>query len=197
MPEPVWLAMIRGGMNAYIAARQFGIESDFDKKPVWCAERFGQSVTFLPNGRIVLIAGEHEDSYDSDFCIYNDVFVREIDGTIRIFGYPKSIFPPTDFHTATLVGEGIYIIGNLGYHDERQIGTTPVYRLDTNSMRIDKIETKGECPGWIWKHRAQLTANGEILIQRGKIFNAPGAEDTELTSRHILDLSTREWRLAP
>jgi hypothetical protein len=27
-----------------------------------------------------------------------------------VYGYPESVFPPTDFHTATLVGEFIYVI---------------------------------------------------------------------------------------
>ena len=35
----------------------------------------GRSTVWLPDGRVVLIAGEHEDSYDPDFCIYNDVVV--------------------------------------------------------------------------------------------------------------------------
>jgi hypothetical protein len=28
---------------------------------VWCAQRFGQSLSFLPDGRVIQIAGEHED----------------------------------------------------------------------------------------------------------------------------------------
>jgi hypothetical protein len=41
--------------------------------------------------------GEHEDFYDPDFCIYNDVFVHERDGSVAIYGYPESVFPPTDY----------------------------------------------------------------------------------------------------
>jgi len=57
----------------------------------------------LPDGREVLIAGEHEDYYDPDFFIYNDVVVRAPDGKFAIYGYSKEAFPPTDFHTATLL----------------------------------------------------------------------------------------------
>ena len=78
------------------------------------AKRFGQSLTLLPDGLAVQIGGEHEDYYDPDFCIYNDVFVHERDGSITIYGYPESAFPPTDFRTATLVGDSIYVIGSLG-----------------------------------------------------------------------------------
>ena len=90
-------------MTGYVANKHFGGPSSLDAGPVWCAQRFGQTVTLLPDGRAVQIAGEHEDHYDPDFTIYNDVFVHEPDGTIRIFGYPEAVFPPTDFHTATLV----------------------------------------------------------------------------------------------
>jgi hypothetical protein len=34
-------------------------------------QRFGQSLTLLPDCRAVQIGGEHEDWYDADFCIYN------------------------------------------------------------------------------------------------------------------------------
>ena len=76
--------------------------------------RFGQTLTRLPDGTVVEIGGEHEDSYDRDFCIYNDVFVHGSDGSIAILGYPEATFPPTDFHTATYIGNWIYIIGGHG-----------------------------------------------------------------------------------
>ena len=64
---------------------------------------------------MICIAGEHEDYYDPDFCIYNDVVVLGLDGSVEIYGYPKDVFPPTDFHTATLVGDRVIVIGRLGY----------------------------------------------------------------------------------
>ncbi len=74
MEIPFWTAMIRAGVSAWEASELF---DDVERaSPVWCAQRFGQSITFLPDGRIVQIAGEHEDHYDPDFCIYNDVFVH-------------------------------------------------------------------------------------------------------------------------
>ena len=75
------------------------------------------------------VAGEHEDGYDPDFCIYNDVIVHHPDGRLEIIGYPESLFPPTDFHTATLVGDRIIVIGSLGYQGSRVYGTTPVFAL--------------------------------------------------------------------
>ncbi len=77
----------------------------------------------------MLIAGEHEDCYDPDFQIYNDVVVLHPDGRMDILGYPREIFPPTDFHSATLVGEQIFIIGGLSYPEERQAAKTRVYCL--------------------------------------------------------------------
>src|SRR5690349_2118201 len=44
--------------------------------PFWSWQRIGRTSTPLLDGRIIHVAGEHEDAYDSDFCIYNDVVVE-------------------------------------------------------------------------------------------------------------------------
>jgi ankyrin repeat protein len=192
MHEPFWLAMIRAGVNAYSAVHEAYEQVEFEH-PVWCADRFGQSFTLLPDGRIIQIAGEHEDSYDPDFCIYNDVFVHH-NGSTRIFGYPKDVFPPTDFHTATLIGRSIWIIGSLGYLDSRQYGTTPVFTLDTETFRIARVLTTGEGPGWIYRHRADLAPGGEIVVGGGVV--AAGVQQHEENSRQFaLDTAARRWRL--
>ena len=202
--EPFWLGMIRAGINAYQAAQLFSgaafAEGIKPRKrlfqegylPVWCAQRFGQSITFLSDGRIVQIGGEHEDGYDPDFCIYNDVFVHDVAGGISIFGYPEAVFPPTDFHTATLIGEYIYVIGSLGYSGKRSYGTTPVFRLDTRTFRMERVETSGVAPGWIYRHRAVLVSADEIRISAGTIATEPKDEVNEKS--YILDTKNRVWR---
>jgi ankyrin repeat protein len=191
--EPFWIAMIRSGVNAWRATETFNevrVES-----PVWCADRFGQSMTFLPDGRIVQIAGEHEDSYDPDFCIYNDVFVHD-GGATRIYGYPEEVFPPTDFHSATLVGRKIFLIGSLGYSGKRAFGTTPVYTLDTETLAIERLHPTGPPPGWIYKHRAELQPTGEIVISGGTVAIQSDGEERQIENaqRYAFDSKTFVWR---
>lgn len=194
--EPFWLAMIRAGVNAWSAAQEFKEVSAGN--PVWCAQRFGQSISFLPDGRVVQIAGEHEDSYDPDFCIYNDVFVHEPGGQIRIYGYPKETFPPTDFHTATLSGRKLFVVGSLGYHGERRFGSTPVYSLDIDDFHIEKLATTGENPGWIYRHRAELRGT-EIIVSGGNLAVESNGEESHVPNQHrfALDLNELRWRRLP
>ena len=193
MNFPYWQAMVNHGRNAYRARSQFGYD-DLRDGPIWCFDRFGKSFTELPDGRVIEIGGEHEDFYDPDFCIYNDVIVNRGDGTFEIYGYPEDVFPPTDFHTATLVRKAIYIIGNLGYLDRRQYGATQVYRLDIDTLVMEPVETTGEAPGWIHEHRARLVGNC-IEVTGGEICNLVGAEEqfVENEERFVLDLGTRIW----
>jgi len=125
MDNPFWKDMIRRGCNAYVARQHFDDSDPFTKAgAVWCFDRFGASLTQLEDGRFVQIGGEHEDYYDPDFFIYNDVVIHDGKGDFQIYGYPKDVFPPTDFHTSTLVGNEIYIIGCLGYPDQRKVGSS-------------------------------------------------------------------------
>jgi hypothetical protein len=104
--------MVRTGVHAYAARTQFNDQDPFTNPgAVWCFDRFGSSLTPMDGGRYVQIDGEHEDFYDSDFYIYNDVVVHDGKGDLQIYGYPREVFPPTDFHTATLCGDCIFIIG--------------------------------------------------------------------------------------
>ena len=195
-PEPCddafLIEQIRTGRSGYAAGKAvMGTRhSRLDTGPVWSFARFGQSATRLPDGRLVLIAGEHEDHYDPDFCIYNDVTVLDRTGGVQHFLYPRELFPPTDFHSATLVGDGILLIGSLGYPEARRDGDTQVLRLDLGDFSIAPVETQGEKPGWIHRHKAELTDAG-IRVTGGKI--EPGYRDR--TETHLLDLSTWIWRL--
>ena len=198
-PEPIhdafWSAMVRSGVDAYRATSHFCRPGSAAHGPVWCARRFGQSLTFLPGGRIVQIGGEHEDDYDPDFCIYNDVIVHDPNGTFQIYAYPESVFEPTDFHTATLCGDAIVIIGSLGYGGQRHYGQTPVYRIDTRRWRIERMDTRGEGPGWIHRHRASLVAPGSIRVEGGVILTkADGRQEKPITNDRVFRLDLDRWR---
>lgn len=133
------------------------------------------------------IGGEHEDSYDPDFCIYNEVVVHDGAGGFTIYGYPESVFPPTDFHSATLVGDRIVIIGRLGYPDQRQPGTTPVFILNCADWSIQELKTTGPAPNWLNHHTALLLDDHRILVRGGK------CDCDDNTEAWILDLRQQKW----
>lgn len=170
MNNPFWEDMIRIGCNAYIAKSHFDrSQKSWYEDITWCYERFGSTITPLGDGRFVQIGGEHEDHYDPDFCIYNDVVVHEGNGKLTIYGYPKEIFPPTDFHSATLIGDEIYIIGCLGYDRPDPPNQTPVYKLNLNDWSISKVLTTGKPPAGIHRHYAKwLPEQNEILLWGGQ-----------------------------
>lgn len=176
--------------------RPSGTETVFDGGyPVWCYQRFGKSLNRLPDGRFIEIAGEHEDFYDLNFCIYNDIIVHDGRGHCDIYGYPREVFPPTDFHTATLVGDVIYIIGNLGYPEDRRPGLTPVYRLNIHSFDIEQVKTSGDMPGWISRHTARYDGQAKIGISGGRcsIWNEGRHELVDNHGHFELDLTTLNW----
>ncbi len=189
----VWEYGVSSRLNAYSLCKEFKKYTYDDRVARWSFDRLGKSVTFLADGREIHIAGEHEDHYDPDFYIYNDVTVVNIDGSIDFYLYPKNVFIPTDFHTATLVDDKIIIIGNLSYGRYRKEGYTQVYELDIKRFRIEKKETTGEMPGWIHSHKSKLSSDNSIIIENGLIDNGKSFFETNV-DKWELDLETYRWK---
>jgi hypothetical protein len=98
------------------------------------------------------------------FFIFNDVVIYHPQSqSYELYRYPTDVFPPTNFHSATLLGDSIWIVGNLGYkHDRGDV--TPVYRLQLDTLAIHKVEIDGDSPGWINEHAAEARGEGVIEI---------------------------------
>lgn len=155
------------------------------RNPIWSMQRMGQSSTVLANGTEILIGGKYEDYYDSQFFIYNDVIVKHPDGRIEIFGYPSHVFPPTDFHSATLVGDEIWIIGSLGNQGKRLYSHTQVYMLNIHTFTITQAPTVNSM-GWVHKHNAEYR-DGQIIVKGGLVLrNQHLAEETALPLEDML-----------
>jgi len=172
MTNPVWVWAVEQRLTAYHLNKAFhGLHSK-DVGPCWSFSRCGRTETLLPDGRLLRIGGEYEDWYDADFYIYNDVIVTDATGRTEIFGYPDDVFPPTDFHTANLVDDRIFIVGNLSYPNLRG-QKAQVLVLDTTNYAIGRFDTAGETPPWIYKHSAELVRNGGALLIRGGLICGP------------------------
>ncbi len=183
---PYYLEMLRTGESSFAARRRIkGLPHG-----VWTAERFGQTTTRLPDGHWVQIGGEHEDFYDSDFVIFSDVVVHGPGIEPRVFFYPDDIFPPTDFHSASLIEDAIWIIGGLGYQGTRKPGITPIYRLCLENFKITKIKTTGQEPGWINRHTAAVDGT-LITVSGGKISD--GEQYSDLVGIYEFDTEHHTW----
>ena len=193
MTNPLWLWLIEQRMSAYSANQIFQGPSSREAGPCWCFDRYGRTETRLPDGRVINIGGEHEDYYDEDFYIYNDVVVCDDKGGVEILGYPEDDFPPTDFHTATLVDDRIVLIGNLSYPKLRK-SETQVILLNTGTFRIERKGATGNAPLWIHSHTSELEAGGTSVLVRGGLIDDrrwPGL--VENIDDWRLDLDTWRW----
>jgi hypothetical protein len=188
--------ILKSPYGPYRARDLFQVPLDRDDGPIWTFDRMGATCTELADGRFVCVGGEHEDSYDPDFCIYNDVVVLGPGDRVEIYGYPRTVFPPTDFHTASLVGDHIIIVGCLGYPDDRRPGHTPVYALDLGTYCMSEVRTTGDQPGWVHKHEAEVGADGVITVRGGQVLVERDGEPRYRRNVEEFALDTRSgvWR---
>lgn len=190
----VWQWLASSKLSGYSSTKTMNGPSPFKTGATWSFERFGQTKTKLPDGKIVFIGGEHEDHYDPDFYIYNDVTVLNKDGSFEFYCYPESEFPPTDFHSATLAGDKIIIIGSLSYPKKRNTNLTQIAALDLTSFTISLLDSTGDKPGWIHAHDALLNPDeGSILITKGLIDQGEGKSLRENIDDWALDIHTWNW----
>ena len=142
-------------------------------RPRWTYHRAFSAgpITPLPDGRYVEIGGTYIAYAGSrNNWTYNDVIVHDGKGDCDIYIYPREAFPPLYGHTATLVNQHIYIIGeDTASENESDIKLSDyiqVFRLDMATMKIERIETSGDIPGRIAEHDACYDGESKITIQK-------------------------------
>lgn len=155
--------------------------------PIWSAYRFGQSLTQLPDGRWVEIGGLHNDSQDT--AIFNDVIVTT-EGEPMLFRYPEADFRPVYGHAAVLVENNIFIVGGKPWVPPPADHETEVYKLNLDSMAIEKVVISGPSPGCIHKHSAWLIEENKIQIYGDERRFISSAEHEPPESR-----SNFEWQI--
>lgn len=161
-------------------------------KPKWCNNRFGRSYHFLKDGTLIQIGGEHEDFSEPDFNIYNDVIRITPNGEVDLFIYPEHVFPPTDFHSSTKLGNQIIIIGGLGYQKDRVTTQTNMYVLNLDDFSIESMPSSGEKPGWVFEHTTLLDEQNNCLylMDGKKWLNGKIVENKGV---YTFDLATKSW----
>ena len=191
-----WTYAIRHGGDSHSLNQDLNGPDEWEAGPCFSFQRYGAAQLTLKDGRRVLIGGAHEDFYDPGFCIYNDVVV--IDGdAITVYGYPENVFPPTDYATATQVGDEIWIIGNLGYQEHRCDGPAQVRVLNIHDWSIRTAHCTGDDPGSLWGHRCELSSDGQQLLISGgqRHCELVGLEAQSLINPnlYVLELATSTW----
>lgn len=215
MEVPFWDYMVRteNDPDVFRGIYPFEDESVYREQwAIWSYRRSGISQTLYRGRYQISIGGGYWDTTEPDYLIYNDVIVRDPSGKVWIYGYPRESFPPTDFHSATLLPradwnlrmfsevkgvpenlkDGIVIIGGLGYPEEWEFWRTPVYYLDLDSLTILPLSCGGDEPGWIYEHQAKLLPGGTIDVWGGKrISETLGRVPND--GKFSLDLCTLRW----
>jgi hypothetical protein len=186
---------LKSGYGPYRARDLFQVPMNREDGPIWTFDRMGATRTELPDGRVVCIGGEHEDCYDPDFYIYNDVVVFQPGGEIKIYGYPRHVFPPTDFHTANLVGDNIIVVGCLGEVSDRRPGVTPIYSVDTNTFHITEVASSGAQPGWVFRHFADLSGESVVDVRGGQLVEVENGKQRfkRNIEKFSLDTASGAW----
>ncbi len=102
----------------------------------------------------------------------------------------------TDFHSATLIDHWIYIIGSLGYQEDRQEDLIAVYRLNTVDFHIEHVETQNPPNFQLYDHNARLTGS-DLVLTGGRYFSCKDVEFMpQVNMRRItLNLDTLTWQV--
>lgn len=157
-------------------------------RELWTLSRESQSITILPNKSAVLIAG-YRESIEMGWIYYNDVAILTTDGDFTLYGYPEVDFPLIHGHSATRIGNSIYIVGTPQARDT----SCEVYRLSLDDFHIEHCKTTGSNPGPVYGHRAKLTKEGKIHIF-GENW-AKGTKDFKLKHTYQLCITTLRWSI--
>lgn len=165
--NPVWTYQVLTGLSGYDYNSLYldDIDNYCICDPNFSFERFGRSMDELMDGSTILIGGNHEDYYDPDFHVYNDVtIVTETDGVkdVTIYMYHWDVLPPLEYHQ-TIVDE------EKGYIDIK-CENESIYRLFLEDYHVECIKDPPKTEGHVTYYWGpvvdpQVLKDQQVLIE--------------------------------
>jgi len=169
--------------------------------------RVGYSSTLVGNC-LYVIGGEY--CSENHRSIYNDVHVynRSTEQWEPLELNGGEFFPPTSFHSATLVNNQIYVLGNSCFRDDRPHhlvnhhqcearyqgsispgqSTMQVFVLDLDKKQWMKPKSFGKVPPWIFRHQCIIVDNYKLFVFQGQVISV-----ASLSSSPNLSSATASW----
>lgn len=197
LTNPVWQWLTEEKPDPTAADALFRLSAADSVEPAWTFNRIGASETALPDGRTVWAGGRHGEPGGPNYHVYNDLIVKDDAGAIAIEGYPKSIFPPTHSHSATLVSNYILLIGGLGEVGSEPRETTQIRAIRIEKFRIEPWKGIGQGPGAIHGHTAELSDNELWIEVSGGFIQSTDGSSEPNPKRWRLDMDTLYWSELP
>lgn len=72
--NPFWKYIIENGEDPFEIKKMYGLERHYSEPAIFTfANRFGRTITKLPDNRVVFIGGEHEDYYDVSSHVHEKI----------------------------------------------------------------------------------------------------------------------------
>ena len=62
-------------------------------------------------------------------------------------------------------------------------------------MQIERVETSGQGPGWIYNHQAMREGDAGIRIFGGNLIVDGALDEADNPKEFLLDLATYQWQL--
>ena len=144
--------------------------------------RWRHTANLLPDGKQVFVFGGRDETARFDDCYLLDTSnyrwtVPAVTGEVPM---------PRSDHSATLVGETLYIFGGYGGHGYSRVMFNDLFALNTTTFEFSKVQHQGTIPDPRSNH-VTVSVRNMLYVLGGRSFTAT------FNDMFILNLETMQW----
>ncbi len=145
MTEPFWHDMVLSGLTGYQGADHFSKRVARDREPVWCARNASVSRLRLPDGRFRL--GRARRFLRSGFLYLQRRLRARARWWLPNLWLPRRCVSADGFDAQQRSSAKRSTHWIVAYQGARQVVSTPVYVIDTQTLRIESLVWRRRCTG--------------------------------------------------
>jgi N-acetylneuraminic acid mutarotase len=146
---------------------------------------------------ILIWAGAGLEPIKARDRLFNDMWAFNIEEETWTFVYQKGNIPtPRSGHSATLIGDLMYVFGGLVNAGSGNGTTEEIFCFDTKTLTWSEVPTSGSSPGGIYNHAALYHPwshkQGKILVFGGRRC---ASSDPPSNKVYCFDIANSRWEV--